>query len=82
MLAFVANTTASWESFMNTSDNAENDRTPDRLVAAASADPVSLPAKRPALFDSVRAEQGWGAKMDFRSRFITALLRALSAWPA
>lgn len=82
MLAFVANTTASWETLMNTPDNAKNDRAQDLLVAAASADPAFLSAERLAFLGSVQVELECGAKTNFGNRFLTVLLRALSAWPA
>lgn len=80
MLAFVANTTASWESFMNTTDNRENDRIQDLLTAGESAGLAPRSADRLALLGSFRAEQECGTKTDFWSRFLPILLRALSVW--
>jgi len=82
MLAFVANTTASWKSFMNTTDARDKDHAEDLLTAAESAASARLPAERVRLAGSSRAERMCGAREDFRSQFLTALLRALSAWPA
>ncbi|MGH7172671.1 MAG: hypothetical protein ACRELF_04610 [Gemmataceae bacterium] len=80
MLAFVANTTATWESYMNTIDGREKDHGQDLLIVAESATSARLAAERVGLADSSRAERTCGTTVDFRSQFVTVLLRALSAW--
>ena len=82
MLAFVANTTASWGTLMNTTDSMPQDRAWDLRVAAESAGPAPHTAERLTLVGSSRTEPAWGAKADFRSRFLIVLLRALSTWTA
>ncbi|HEY7426726.1 MAG TPA: hypothetical protein VH682_20995 [Gemmataceae bacterium] len=82
MLAFVANTTAAWGAVMNTTDRREQDHARDLLVAAKSADSAPPSVERLALVGSGPTEPMWGAKADFRSQFLTVLLRALSTWTA
>jgi len=80
MLAFLANTTASWESFMNTTDDRETDHAQDLLTVAEATASARLAAERLTLADSSPAERTCEARADFRSRFLIVLLRALSAW--
>jgi hypothetical protein len=80
MLAFVANTTTSWECFMNTIDDRERDHGQDLVTVAESAASTRRVDERVKLADSSRYRQTRGA--DSRSRFLIVLLRALSAWPA
>jgi hypothetical protein len=80
MLAFAANTSASWETFRNSADSMQTDRVPDRLVAAESAGSGPPSVERFAVDDSSPSEQTCGAGKDCGSRFLLILLRALSAW--
>jgi hypothetical protein len=80
MLAFVANTTASWESIMNNTDSTENDRAQNLFSVAASDDPISVFSERVGFVGSSRTERECGKKGTFLERFIPILLRALSAW--
>ena len=81
MLAFVANTTASWESFMNTTNDRETDHAQGLLAVTESAASSRLTAEPILLPASARIDHRRKAREDFRSRFLTTLLRALSAWP-
>lgn len=82
MLAFVANTTASWESLMHTTDDREKGRVPVLPAVTESVASTRLANERGLLVGPSRHQKTYGAAADSRSRFLTVLLRALSAWPA
>ncbi len=82
MLAFVANTSVLWESVMNIPNGKEMDRAQDPQTAAKSAGTAPRRGERFGLAGAARAEEKRAIQEDRRSRFITALLRALSVWTA
>lgn len=82
MLAFVANTTASWESFMNTTDGREQDHAQKLLAVTEPAASDDLVVERITRIPSFELERKRETRDNFRGRFLTTLLRALAAWPA
>lgn len=80
MLAFVAHTHASWESFMNAYSAGEKDHSQDLLSDAEPAERASLYGEQRPLVGLKRLEQTGETKATSRSDFVTILLRALAAW--
>jgi hypothetical protein len=77
MLALVDTPSTSWESFMNITD-VQKDHAQNRLTATEPAVSARLDVERLPLAAPLPTERTGRAREDFRSRFLTALLSALS----
>lgn len=80
MLALVATRTVSREPLMGSTDRRE-ESDENKRGAPGAVDPAPFRAEQAALGTGSRAADRLGEPERRRSRFLTALLRALSTWP-